>query len=72
MTKAAMRAQDLAHERMMSMYSIIMRMCDVQLERIWEKCDYLETLVGSEGDGEEAGHLRGRLQLAAVQSKTAT
>lgn len=71
-TKAAMRAQDLAHERMMSMYSIIMRMCDVQLERIWEKCDYLEALVGSEGDGEEAGHLRGRLQLAAVQSKTAT
>ena len=68
-SKAAMRAQELAHERLMSMYSIAMRMCDVQLERIWEKCDYLETLVGSDGDGEDAGYLRGQLQIAA--SKTA-
>lgn len=71
-SKAAVRAQELAHERMISMYSIIMRMCDVQLERIWEKCDYLETLVGGEGGGEEAGHLQGRLHIAAVESKTAT
>ena len=44
-SKASVKAQELAHERLMSMYSIVMRMCDVQLERIWEKCDYLEQLV---------------------------
>jgi SWI/SNF related-matrix-associated actin-dependent regulator of chromatin subfamily C len=71
-SKAAVRAQEIAHERMMSMYSIILRMCDVQLERIWEKCDYLETLVGAEGGGEEAGLLHGRLHLEAMKSKTAT
>ena len=71
-SKAAVRAQELAHERMMSMYSIVMRMCDVQLERIWEKCDYLETLVGDDGDSEDAGHLQGLLQRAAVGSKNAS
>jgi len=44
-SRASVKAQELAHERLMSMYSIVMRMCDVQLERIWEKVDYLEQLV---------------------------
>lgn len=67
-SNAAVRAQELAHERMMSMYSIIMRMCDVQLERIWEKCDYLDTLIG--GVGGEEGYLGGALKDAAAVAKS--
>lgn len=44
-TKAAIRAHDLAQERLQAMYSILISMSEVQLERIWEKCDYLEALA---------------------------
>ncbi len=46
-TKASIRAQDLAQERLQAMYSIMISMCEVQLERIWEKCDYLDALADS-------------------------
>lgn len=46
-TKASIRAQDLAQERLQSMYSILISMSEVQLQRIWEKCDYLESLSDS-------------------------
>jgi hypothetical protein len=70
-SKAAVRAQELAHDRLMSMYSIAMRMCDVQLERIWEKCDYLEVLLGGKGDadGGQGSFLGGELLSNALHSK---
>jgi hypothetical protein len=45
--KASIRAQDLAQERLQAMYSIMMSMSEVQLQRIWEKCDYLDALANS-------------------------
>lgn len=50
---AAIRAQDLAHEKFQGMQTAILDMADVQLQRLWEKCDYaasLEQVIAEETD----------------------
>ena len=53
-SEASIRAQELAHERLQSMHSLIFHTAEIQLQRLWEKCDYLtalqDTIIPSEID----------------------
>ena len=73
-TKASIRAQDLAQERLQAMYSILISMSEVQLQRIWEKCDYLDALADSvlgKGLLEAALDDKRRVSKALAQHQTA-